>query len=341
MKESTLSVLMCNYNHARFLPDSLGAICSQSYRPLEFIIIDDASEDNSVEIIEGFASKDPTIRLIRNKYNMGVGHNISMLLKLAKGDLLTFQSADDKVLPGFFEKSVALLNQYPQAGLCSSRSRLMDENGNDIGVMPNFYVSKHPRYFTPGDSLNLLKKFGYWFCGNAMVVRRNAIIESGGFSPRLGPFADGFLHEIISLKYGACFIPESLAYYRLMETQYFRSFLADSEKHLNIIQHAGHLMRINYFNLLSLDYIVRWEKEQFYSIFIKMLLSSFKNLEDQFPLNFLTLIGMKINWLDIFFWRLNRLQIEPLNLLFKIYGLVKLKLLTKFFVQRFYRWQSR
>jgi len=63
MDKSTLSVIMSNYNHSRFLPEALDAIVNQSRQPDEFIIIDDASTDNSVEIIQSYASRYPFIKL--------------------------------------------------------------------------------------------------------------------------------------------------------------------------------------------------------------------------------------------------------------------------------------
>ena len=52
--QATLSVTMTNYNHAHFIGDALDAILDQSYKPLEIIIIDDASTDDSYNIIQGY-----------------------------------------------------------------------------------------------------------------------------------------------------------------------------------------------------------------------------------------------------------------------------------------------
>src|SRR5207245_2608164 len=56
---ATLSVLMPNFDHARFLPESLGAILEQSYPPCEVIVIDDGSTDDSVEVLEKIAARHP------------------------------------------------------------------------------------------------------------------------------------------------------------------------------------------------------------------------------------------------------------------------------------------
>lgn len=82
----TLCVLMPNYNHARFLPESLEAILAQSYPPLEVIVLDDASTDNSVEVIESFLRRDPRVRLVRNERNVGVERSVNRLVEMPYTD---------------------------------------------------------------------------------------------------------------------------------------------------------------------------------------------------------------------------------------------------------------
>src|SRR5256884_7474545 len=113
-----LSVIIPNYNHARFLPNCLEAILRQSEQPFEIIVIDDASTDNSVEVIEAFTKRNPIIRFYRNEQNRGVVSGMNRGLELARGDYVYYAAADDQVLPGFFEKSLRLLNEHPQAALC-------------------------------------------------------------------------------------------------------------------------------------------------------------------------------------------------------------------------------
>src|SRR5262245_51198113 len=109
MLDPTLSVVISNYNHAQFLPEALAAILTQSYAATEVIIIDDASTDNSVDIISDFAKLYRSVRFIRNSSNLGVLHNANQLFKLANAEYLYSAASDDRVLPGFFEKSMKLL----------------------------------------------------------------------------------------------------------------------------------------------------------------------------------------------------------------------------------------
>ena len=85
-----MSVLLCNYNHARYLPDSLSAICTQTRLPEEVIVLDDGSTDNSLEIIEGFARRYPFIRVLKNETNRGLLYSINRALKEARCDFIVW-----------------------------------------------------------------------------------------------------------------------------------------------------------------------------------------------------------------------------------------------------------
>jgi glycosyltransferase involved in cell wall biosynthesis len=129
------------------------------------IVIDDGSTDNSVEVIEGFARKDPIVRLYRNEQNQGVIFSLNRGLNLAAGEYIIFSAADDRVCPGCFEKSMELLAQYPQAGLCSALLQLIGEDGGDKGWIKSPVISKTACFLPPEKVLTTLTRYGFWFTG--------------------------------------------------------------------------------------------------------------------------------------------------------------------------------
>ena len=262
MTQPTLSVVMTNYNHAHYIVEAMDAILTQSYTPLEFIIIDDASTDNSFEILEGYAKKYPLIRLLRNEHNMGAFHNVTRLKELSQGDYLYGAAADDKILPGFFEKSMNLLAQFPQAGLCSTLTRCIDAEGRDIGVLHMPTVSKEGCFIPPNKAISLLYKHGSWLQGNTAIYQQRALMDSGGFIPELLSFCDGFITMVIAAKYGVCHIPEPLAAWRQLENSYSATCGKDPELSLKIIHHASELMSSKYGELFPPDFVERWEKRE-------------------------------------------------------------------------------
>ena len=88
MAKPTLSVVMPNYNHLKYLPKALDALAARERPPDELIVIDDGSSDNSWEIVQAFASKYSFIRAYKNDRNMGVEYTVSRGVELASGDYL-------------------------------------------------------------------------------------------------------------------------------------------------------------------------------------------------------------------------------------------------------------
>src|SRR5262249_45368978 len=175
----TLSVLIPNYNHARYLTGVLTEVLAQSYRPVEVVVMDDGSRDNSVEVVEEFVRRHPLVRLIRNERNLGVVPCINRLMRLAVGDYLYFLAADDNVRPGFFEKSIRLLAEYPQAGICSTLTVRITEAGEIDGICPTPVISDRPCYVSPAEARKLLCRIGFWVPGNATIYRRDALLAEG------------------------------------------------------------------------------------------------------------------------------------------------------------------
>lgn len=257
----TLSVLMSNYNHAHYLPTALDAIFSQSYKPMEIIIIDDASTDNSVAILESYADKYRNLTIIRNERNVGVVENANRLLKRASGDYVYYLAADDKILQGFFEKSMSLLSRHSEAGLCSTLWSNMDEIGDAIKKRTPRHIiaSYRPVYLYPDKCRTIATRIGYWALGQTAIIKREALIESGGFITELGPYCDGFIVQAIVFKYGACFIPEVLTCWRQMNTTYSATTLSDPHTQLKYINYAINLALTTYRDWFPLSYVAEWE----------------------------------------------------------------------------------
>lgn len=225
MARPTLSVLMTNYNHGQYLSEQLHAILSQSYSPKEILIIDDASTDNSVEILERIARKAPNlIKISLNTSNMGPFYNSNRLFESSSGDYIYWASADDKALPGLFSRSMELLSKYPDAGLCSAGAYIINENGETIG---KFRPYKSGAGFIPPQTV-AYKLCRYWYSQNpffspSMIFRRAPLLEVLPFPLNLGPCADVFIFTSILLKFGLCYINEPLSAWRFTQRNFSQS----------------------------------------------------------------------------------------------------------------------
>lgn len=266
MKQPSLSVVMPNYNHGLYLREALAAIGSQSYPPVEILVVDDASTDDSVAVLEELRRDNPRIRFLRNEKNQGVNGTLRRGLENVAGDYVMCAGADDKILPGLFEKSMAVLSRNPQAAFCSSLSYLVGEDLRPIGDVYCPVVSKTPCYMPPEEVLQKLKIYGSWFLGNTTIYRRSALLESGGFLPELSSYSDGFMYLVLALKYGACFVPERLACWRRLPAGLSAQTGSVPAESLRIMERAGHLMRTRYRELFPEDFIRQWERDWFFNL---------------------------------------------------------------------------
>lgn len=260
-----LSVIMANYNHAHYLERALDAILTQSYRPFELVIVDDGSTDNSVEIIRRFAAQDPVVKLLQNDRNRGVLYSSNRAFEASSGEYLYSAAADDIVYPGFFAQSIDLLVRHPQAGLCSGLTMLMDETGRSLGFQPSPIVSRGPAYFPPDEVQKMLMRYGAWFIGNATILKRQALIDAGGYDPELQAYTDSFAYHAVATRYGACFIPAYFGSWRKTTTQYSTLQFSDLNKHQTMVRKmADALGALEEQGLLPKKYKVQWEKRQLY-----------------------------------------------------------------------------
>lgn len=255
---------MPNFNHAHFLPEAIESILEQSVAPAEFIIIDDCSTDDSVEIIDRYAARYPVIRFIKNEVNRGVLPNALVGTNLATSDYLHFAAADDRVLPGLYEKSLRLLARYPEAGLCTARILKIDEEGRNLGLFRWPIARRTSGYLPPAKARAALLRHGTWLAGNSAIYRRSALLDEGGFRPELGPYCDGFLGEVLALRHGACYIPEALAAWRLMAGGYASSGLADYDRAFEVLANARRLMETEYADLFPSEYVADFERQYLY-----------------------------------------------------------------------------
>jgi glycosyltransferase involved in cell wall biosynthesis len=222
MKQPTLSVCIPNYNHSRYICEALESVLAQTLPPTEIVVIDDASTDNSVEVIEGFVRRHSSIRLIRNSSNQGPFRSTNRVLSESRSEYFYGLAADDKVLPGFFEKCIALLERYPQSGMCSTYPKYIDALGN-LTKFPSFHshethVNIRMACFLPPDKVLARINKQPWFIGGfaPVLFRRSALVDAGGQISELGLLADWFAVHFVALKYGMCYIPEPLVAFRIM-----------------------------------------------------------------------------------------------------------------------------
>ena len=121
-----LSVIMTNYNTPEdFLRQAIESILNQSFSDFEFIIVDDASTDPSLSIIESY--HDDRIILLKNTENIGLTKSLNKALAVCKGDFIARMDSDDISEPERFEKQVDFMSDHPDVIVCGTWAKLIGD----------------------------------------------------------------------------------------------------------------------------------------------------------------------------------------------------------------------
>ena len=126
-----VSIVVTSYNHAEFLPKRIESLLAQSYRPIEIIVVDDASSDDSLSVLRRWESN-PLVRIFPSEKNSGVAAACNRGAALASGEYLMFAECDDYDRPEHVARLVAALKSGA-AGAAFSRSAVVDARGAVIG----------------------------------------------------------------------------------------------------------------------------------------------------------------------------------------------------------------
>lgn len=108
------------YSEENHLKNSIESILNQSYKEFEFIIIDDGSTDNSLEIIKEYAKRDKRIKVIKNPLNIGLTKSLNKGIRIAQGEFIARQDAHDFSLPHRLEKQLKFLQKNSDYAFCGS-----------------------------------------------------------------------------------------------------------------------------------------------------------------------------------------------------------------------------
>ena len=174
-----VSVIVPNYNYASFLRARLDSVFNQTYGNFEVILLDDASTDGSVEVLEEYAKDKHTAVLKINERNTKCPFVQWVKgIRLAKGKYCWIAEADDVASDNFLEVCVKNLERSKNSALCFTGSVLIDENGNRIEKDVNHWKRNDKKAGTkhiPGEmyrETNLYWK-NYIFNASAVVFRRD------------------------------------------------------------------------------------------------------------------------------------------------------------------------
>jgi glycosyltransferase involved in cell wall biosynthesis len=125
-----VTVIVPAYNAERFLREAIDSVLAQTYPAVELVVVDDASQDGTADIIASYGDR---ITPVRNPENLGIYATMNEGLRRAKGPYVAVYHADDVYLPDIVAREVDFLERFPEAAAVFTSDIFIDEEGREYG----------------------------------------------------------------------------------------------------------------------------------------------------------------------------------------------------------------
>lgn len=266
----TVGVFMPNRNHAALLPRALDAIRLQTHPADQWLVVDDASTDDSAHILHAYSARHGgCLDTLCHERNLGVIPTFAEVLPGFSTDYLYPAAADDYALPIFFEKALNAAAAHPGVGVIFGEMEVRDPEGRLTSVTRGPW--KQPTHLPPAKFYEefLLRESPLRAFGCSILYRTDALKEMKleRFAS-LGHGYDNFVWRTIALKYGAYYIPEPLGVWCVQPGSMSQSALKDRALSEAVVTETVRWMRSDEFKSLYPESYVRlWERQ--YRRFLK------------------------------------------------------------------------
>ena len=212
-----VSVVIPTHNRASFLRSAIQSVLNQTFQDFEIIVVDDASEDETPEVIQSFT--DPRIQYVRHETNKGQGVTRNNGMSRVSGEYVAFLDDDDEWLPQKLEQQVSLLDSTPaRVGLVYTGFRKTDALTKQViaEVIPE----------KRGDLFDQMA-INNWIGTCSTVVVRSSVFEKAGlFDEGLASGADYDMWLRISKEFAIEYICEHLVRYTVHDNRISTNFEA-------------------------------------------------------------------------------------------------------------------
>lgn len=196
-------------NAERYIDDAIASVVAQSHDGWELIVVDDGSNDGTVEKVDRWRDKDTRIRLLTNESSLGIGGACNRGASSASADLIARLDADDLMAPDRLAAQVSFLDSHPDVVLCGSWANLVGPAGEHWGVFDPPVDDSQIRRMMLRDNP---------FVHSSVMFRRQAFLSVGGYG--LGMWEDYELWVKLSRCGAVGNIPLPLVSHRRHDSSY-------------------------------------------------------------------------------------------------------------------------
>lgn len=198
MSGLTISVALSTCNGSGFLLEQLQSIASQTLLPDEMVICDDVSDDDTLDIVNEYASQTGfAVRVVANEERLGPARNFEQAIAACAGDIILLADQDDVWRPHKVSFLVEALEQYPNAVYAFSDATMVDQEGSLLGQ-------------TLWESVNIRHRIaGFTGAGQVEILLKHNVIPGASLALRasfrkaLLPFPAGWMHDYWTVLLGS------------------------------------------------------------------------------------------------------------------------------------------
>jgi glycosyltransferase involved in cell wall biosynthesis len=237
MQSGLVTTIIPVFNRAAMLREAVASVLAQTYRPIEILIVDDGSTDDTPAVADALAAEHPEIRVIHQD-NRGVGLARETGRLAARGELIQHLDSDDILYPRKFELQVAALRAQPECGVAYGWTRAVHADGT-VGPAPEKRTGERVETMFPG-----MLELRLWDTLTPLY-RKTLLDRAGAWLPLVNEEDWEYDARIAAFGVRLAYVPEWVAEYRHHEGErlsargYLPRIMRDrAQAHALIYQHA-------------------------------------------------------------------------------------------------------
>lgn len=208
-----ISILMASYKHKLWLSEAIESVLNQTYDNFEFIIVDDASVDDSAEIIKSYAKKDKRIKYKILSKNQGAVRALKKCYDLSSYDYIAIMNSDDVWELDKLEKQVAVLNEHKNIDIVFGLPSFIDEKGEKIKILTSEF-SYGTKLKTNSELLNFFFFNGNCLCHPTILIKKECYEKHGFYKKTFRSLPDFEMWVRLFWHYKVVILDEELIKFR-------------------------------------------------------------------------------------------------------------------------------
>lgn len=220
-EQPLVSVCVPVYNAGEFLQETLESVLNQTYKNIEFLVVDDSSTDNSREVITSWQKKDSRVKPIFLKKNLNVCNAGNTAFGRTKGKYVAIIGHDDVWRPEKLEKQIAFLEEHPDIGACFTWGVVIDEHQRDVSSKNRLIY--HAMNADNNSAENWLHRMildkANWACAPSVCIQKATLERVGYYRYGLVQLQDYELWLRILCDSSIYILQEKLTWYRRFTEQ--------------------------------------------------------------------------------------------------------------------------